>query len=73
MKLRPVSGKDVVTSSLLVLRRCDKKAATLFLRHPDGRTTVVPVHANEEIGPGLLGKITKDAELTREDFVSLLR
>jgi predicted RNA binding protein YcfA (HicA-like mRNA interferase family) len=25
-----------------------------FLRHADGRTTVVPVHSGETIGPGLL-------------------
>jgi predicted RNA binding protein YcfA (HicA-like mRNA interferase family) len=31
-----------------------------FLRNPDGLTTVVPVHANETIGPGLLGKIMRD-------------
>jgi len=24
------------------------------LRHPDGRTTTVPVHAGEVLGPGLL-------------------
>jgi predicted RNA binding protein YcfA (HicA-like mRNA interferase family) len=38
------------------------------MRHPDGRSTVVPVHAGETIGPGLLGKILKDAEMEREDF-----
>lgn len=34
-----------------------------FMQHSDGRRTVVPVHAGETIGPGLLGKILKDAEL----------
>ncbi|MEX2529873.1 MAG: type II toxin-antitoxin system HicA family toxin [Gemmatimonadota bacterium] len=42
------------------------------LQHPDGRRTTVPVHAGETIGPGLLGKILKDAELTREALVPLL-
>jgi len=40
-----------------------------FLRHPDGRTTVIPVHAGETIGPGLLSKILRDCELAREDLV----
>ncbi|MEI7837496.1 MAG: type II toxin-antitoxin system HicA family toxin [Planctomycetota bacterium] len=35
-----------------------------FLRHPDGRCTVVPVHAGEQIGPGLLRAILRDCELT---------
>ncbi len=38
------------------------------LRHPDGRYTVVPVHAGEIIGPGLLLKILKDSELSRDDL-----
>ena len=43
-----------------------------FLKHPDGRATVVPVHSGENIGPGLLNKILSDCELTREQFRSLL-
>lgn len=38
------------------------------MRHPDGRYTVVPVHAGEIIGPGLLHKILKDAELSKQDL-----
>jgi predicted RNA binding protein YcfA (HicA-like mRNA interferase family) len=43
-----------------------------FLRHSDGRVTVVPVHSNEIIGPGLLSKILRDCELTRDEFLLLL-
>ncbi len=43
-----------------------------FLRHADGRTTVVPVHAGETIGPGLLSKILRACELDRDQFRSLL-
>jgi predicted RNA binding protein YcfA (HicA-like mRNA interferase family) len=43
-----------------------------FLRHPDGRATVVPVHAGETLGPGLLSKILRDAELTRDELIRLL-
>ncbi len=39
-----------------------------FLRHPDGRTTVVPGHAGETIGPGLLRKILRDCDLTAEQL-----
>jgi predicted RNA binding protein YcfA (HicA-like mRNA interferase family) len=38
------------------------------MRHLDGRYTVVPVHAGEIIGPGLLNKILKDTELSRQDL-----
>ena len=39
-----------------------------FLRHPDGRATVVPVHSGEHIGPGLMSRILADCELTRQDL-----
>jgi predicted RNA binding protein YcfA (HicA-like mRNA interferase family) len=34
--------------------------------------TVLPVHAGEVIGPGLLLKILADCELTRDEFRKLL-
>lgn len=43
-----------------------------FLRHPDSRTTVVPVHSGETLGPGLLSKILRDTELTRDELEELL-
>lgn len=48
------------------------KGSHHFLQHPDGRVTVVPVHAGETIGPGLMSKILRDAELSREEFINLL-
>ena len=39
-----------------------------FLRHPDGRSTVVPVHSGESIGRGLLAKILRDTEVTRDQL-----
>ncbi len=42
------------------------------LRHPDGRVTTVPVHGAEVIGPGLLAKILRDCDLSREEFDALL-
>ncbi len=39
-----------------------------FLRHPDGRKTVVPLHSGETIGPGLLHKILRDCQLNSEDL-----
>jgi predicted RNA binding protein YcfA (HicA-like mRNA interferase family) len=42
------------------------------LRHPDGRATTVPVHGAEIIGPGLLSRILRDCDLSREDLEELL-
>lgn len=48
------------------------KGSHHFLRHADGRTTVVPVHAGESIGPGLLSRILRDVGLTREELRAYL-
>ncbi len=42
------------------------------LAHADGRMTVVPVHAGEDLGPGLLRQILRDADLTSDQFSGLL-
>jgi predicted RNA binding protein YcfA (HicA-like mRNA interferase family) len=48
------------------------KGSHHFVQHADGRLTVVPVHGNEILGPGLLAKILRDCDLNREQFQKLL-
>lgn len=48
------------------------KGSHHFLHHSDGRITVVPVHSGETIGPGLLAKILRDCDLSRDQFQQLL-
>jgi predicted RNA binding protein YcfA (HicA-like mRNA interferase family) len=43
-----------------------------FLRHPDGRATVVPVHSGETVGAGLLTKVLRDADISIQELVDLL-
>jgi predicted RNA binding protein YcfA (HicA-like mRNA interferase family) len=72
-KLLALTGKEVVVAlekaGFSVIRT---RSNHHFLRHPDGRTTLVPVHAGETIGPGLMSKILRDCELTREAFATFL-
>jgi predicted RNA binding protein YcfA (HicA-like mRNA interferase family) len=44
------------------------KGSHYFVRHQDGRTTVVPVHSGETIGPGLLHKILRDCKLSIDEI-----
>jgi predicted RNA binding protein YcfA (HicA-like mRNA interferase family) len=48
------------------------KGSHYFLRHPDGRCTVIPVHRGEAIGSGLFGRILRDCELSREELRAAL-
>ncbi len=72
-RLPQLTGREVIAA----LQRAGFEVARVkgshhFLRHADGRVTVVPAHAGETIGPGLLAKILRDCELDREQFRSLL-
>lgn len=49
------------------------KGSHHFLRHAAGRSTVIPVHSGEDIGPGLFAKILRDCEFSREQFQEFLR
>jgi predicted RNA binding protein YcfA (HicA-like mRNA interferase family) len=68
-RLPRLRGREVIAAlrraGFVVLR---VKGSHHFLRHADGRTTVVPVHAGETIGHGLFSKILKDAEMELEGF-----
>jgi predicted RNA binding protein YcfA (HicA-like mRNA interferase family) len=48
------------------------KGSHHFLRHSDGRCTVVPVYRGETIGKGLLAKTLRDCELTSDDLKGAL-
>jgi predicted RNA binding protein YcfA (HicA-like mRNA interferase family) len=72
-RLPRLTGRDVVaalTRAGFELIRV--KGSHHLLRHRDGRGTTIPVHAGETIGPGLLARILRDCELTREQLRKLL-
>ena len=72
-RLPSLAGKDVLKALLSAGFEVVRiKGSHHFLRHPDGRTTVVPVHSGETMGRGLLSKILRDCELTRDQFLALL-
>lgn len=74
MSLKPLSAKTVIKAlAKLGFKVMRQRGSHVFLKHPDGRVTVVPVHPGEKIGRGLLLKVIKDAKLTKEEFLKLLQ
>ena len=72
-RLPRITGKELIGA----LRRAGfevvrVKGSHHFLRHGDGRATVVPVHAGDIIGPGLLASILSDVQITRNELIDLL-
>jgi predicted RNA binding protein YcfA (HicA-like mRNA interferase family) len=48
------------------------RGSHVFLKHPDGRVTSVPVHSRETLGPGLLRAILRDVEMSVDELIVLL-
>jgi predicted RNA binding protein YcfA (HicA-like mRNA interferase family) len=72
-KLPALTGAEVIRAlSRIGFVEIRIRGSHHFLLHPDGRTTVVACHAGETIGPGLMKKMLRDCELTREQFRALL-
>jgi predicted RNA binding protein YcfA (HicA-like mRNA interferase family) len=42
------------------------------MQHPDGRTTIVPIHSGKDLGKGILRKIINDAKITRDEWIDLI-
>ena len=74
MKFPSLTGKEIVEILKKIgFEEIIQRGSHVFLKHPDGRITVVPLHSGETIGPGLFSKILKDIGLTKEEFYSLMR
>lgn len=68
-----VTGKDLVTTlGRLGFEVVRVRGIHHFLRHQDGRVSVVPVHRNEILGPGLFGKILHDCEISVKQLGEVL-
>ncbi len=72
-KIPAITGKRLLkVLQQLGLETLRVRGSHFFLRHPDGRTTVLPMHAGEAIGPGLLNSILRQVKLSRDELMTLL-
>ena len=68
-----IKGKELIRALGYAGFLIDRtRGSHVFLKHPDGRATAVPVHARETLGTGLLRAILRDVELTAEQLRELL-
>lgn len=72
-KILPISAKKVIKAlESLGFTRIRQKGSHLFMQHPDGRTTIVPIHSGKDLGKGILRKIINDAKITRDEWIDLI-
>ncbi|MEH2192549.1 MAG: type II toxin-antitoxin system HicA family toxin [Nostoc sp.] len=72
-KLPVITGKTVINAlEKIGFQAVRQKGSHVQMERENGRLVTIPVHAGKTIGKGLLRKILRDAELTREEFIALL-
>jgi predicted RNA binding protein YcfA (HicA-like mRNA interferase family) len=72
-RLPRIKGKELIRALERVGFQVERtRGSHVFLKHPDGRATTVPVHARETLGPGLLRAILRDVEFSADQLNQLL-
>jgi len=73
LKLRTVEAEKVIKALAKIgFQSVRQKGSHLIMKHPDGRSTVVPVHPGEELGRGILMEILNDVGMSKKEFLELL-
>ncbi|MBI2631510.1 type II toxin-antitoxin system HicA family toxin [Candidatus Pacearchaeota archaeon] len=71
-KIPKISGKEMCKIiEKLVFEKVQGKGSHVRYKHNDVRRTVIPIHGNEDLGPGLTLAILKQIGLTRQEFEKL--
>ena len=73
-KLPDLTSKELIT----ILEKIDfqivrQKGSHVRMKHDDNRAVTIPVHAGKTLGKGLLLKILRDADSTKEQLMNLLK
>jgi predicted RNA binding protein YcfA (HicA-like mRNA interferase family) len=72
-ELHPAKARDIIKApSKLGFSARHTKSSHVFLKHADGRTTIVPVHPREEIDRTLFRKIASDIGLEPKELMYLV-
>jgi predicted RNA binding protein YcfA (HicA-like mRNA interferase family) len=72
-RLPNLTGKQLIA----ILEKKDfvfqrQKGSHVRMKDSKNRVVTVPVHANKILGKGLLIKILRDAEISKEELINLL-
>ena len=72
-RLPSLNGWEVIRAlEKAGFKQVRQRGSHVFVRHPDGRTTLVPLRQGRDIDRGLLRKIIRDVDMTRDEFMYLL-
>ncbi|GAX35778.1 type II toxin-antitoxin system HicA family toxin [Nodularia sp. NIES-3585] len=73
-KLPNPTGEELIAAlqkiGFCVIRQ---KGSHVRMKHEDNRVVSIPVHAGKTIGKGLLLKILRDTDLSKDELLDILR
>ncbi|MBX7251508.1 MAG: type II toxin-antitoxin system HicA family toxin [Candidatus Promineofilum sp.] len=73
-KLPVISGRELIAALQKAgFEAVRQRGSHIRLRHEDGRVVTVAVHTGDEIGRGLLRKILRDADMSVDELIALLK
>lgn len=68
-RLPALKAREVLRAlERLGFQRLRQRGSHIFLKHPDGRTTLVPTHGSEDVGRGLLRRILQEVRISPQEF-----
>lgn len=68
----PAKARTLVkVAKKLGFQKARQRGSHARWKHPDGRSTTIPVHGNAEIGGWLFQEIIKQLGITEEEFNNL--
>lgn len=73
-RLPTLKARDIVRIlKKLGFYKVRQKGSHICFKHPDGRFTLVPQHGGEDISRGLLRHIIQEINISRKNFLRLLK
>ncbi|MDB9376010.1 type II toxin-antitoxin system HicA family toxin [Nodularia sphaerocarpa] len=73
-KLPNPTGEELIAAlqkiGFCVIRQ---KGSHVRMKHEDNRVVSIPVHAGKTIGKGLLLKILRDTDISKDELLDILR
>ena len=74
MKLPLLSGEKICKIlSKLGFKEIRQRGSHRYFKHDDGRRAVVPIHPGRKVGRGLLRRIINEIQLSRGEFIDLIK
>ena len=74
MKLPIVNGQKMIKIlSLKGFKPVRQRSSHVQLKNDKGILVTIPVHSGKDVSIGVLNKILRDAEISREEYIELVK